>query len=406
MFWKPDSPLERFPGRVSRTDGNIELRTSPQYEELDQDDVREIFENFGTPLTDPSVAALHGVIDGKPCTFLGLHPVMPEGSIDLGRMQAISFKHYRVSFCVLGLEVESNSADCITSARFSYTALKYWHRAQIDLATSEDEIVIRLNRKAPPLIQEISSKGFSFTFDISPELRVVYGELKQRNEAVVEIRPSIDRSLDWYLDIGYRFRDFFEIILGSSLQVKRIALKQADKVGWCRRKSRGRTETIAQEICIRPKSVDLAVAMVKWSELPEDFRAFERLLRSIQGKHASHQAQFLAVAQAIEAFHRLTVKKDAPLKQRLEDLIGQLDPVFATKLLGDTGVFEAQLRKTRNFFTHAGGSYKGDEITGELELFLFIQKAEALLRFVILLFLGLPADVLTLPIYQQSRRWS
>jgi hypothetical protein len=305
VFWSLESPTTKFPGRLTTVDNSIEFHTSPQYEPLTSEGIRDIFNQvWESPAGDP-ISVLHGTVAGKPCTLLRLHPLISDGFNDFGNMESVVSKRYRVSLCVLGLHVEGYTADVIDSARFSYSALKHWIRARVDFTPTDDEITIRFSRNAPPIVQGRSSE-FSFSFDILPELRFANGQIRHRNEAVVEIRPDFPKSLDWFWIVGYRLQNFFELVVGSRLNVRSIALKSSDEVGWCRRNVSRKTESIAQNICVRIGADQLAVTMNNWLALPDQFRPFESLLQTVRGKHSSRRPEFLSIAQPLESFHRLT----------------------------------------------------------------------------------------------------
>jgi hypothetical protein len=207
--------------------------------------------------------------------------------------------------------------------------------------------------------------------------------------------------------MGYRLQNYFELMVGSSLRVRGIAVERDGETGWCRRRVRGKTEPISQVICVRVNPHQLATSMGNWLGMPKEFRPFESLLLTIRGKSISVRTKFLAIAQALESFHRLTVRRPTKVifKRRIEELIDQLSHDFASKLLGDRVAFEAALRTTRNQLTHPGIPLQDTVLTDDSELFMFNQKSEALLRFLVLRNIGLGEDVLTEPIYQQSRRW-
>jgi ApeA N-terminal domain 1 len=92
-------------------------------------------------------------------------------------------------------------------------------------------------------------------------------------------------------------------------------------------------------------------------------------------------------------------------KNRIEMLIGRIKKEHSEALLGDVTVFNQTLRQTRNFFTHLGTKKGSKVLTGFKELFLFNQKLHALLRFLMLLGIGFPEDLVFEHVLYQSRKW-
>lgn len=333
------------------------------------------------------------------------------GFTDLGRMQSVSYKQYRVSLLILGLHLAGPLEPSINSARFSYSALKNWQKARFDVSFNDESTSIKLNRNDPPLVEGTSvDQQFLFSFDIKPELRIEGGEIRTRNEAVVEIKPQQPKSLEWMFHTGYRLENFFCLVIGSSLRVQSIALKVGTETGWCRRQIRGSTNEVKHQVTVRPTSSQLGHSMALWLALPHDFDSFERLLYTIREQGASVRTRFLSLANALEGFHRLTApattNRRISFTERIQELISRLSVDYAARLLGDPIAFEAALRATRDYFTHPGLPVQPTVLTDDLDMFLFTNKCDALLRFLVLLHVGLDEPVTADPIYQQSRLWS
>jgi hypothetical protein len=158
------------------------------------------------------------------------------------------------------------------------------------------------------------------------------------------------------------------------------------------------------------------------------------------------ETEFLALAQAVESFHRLTDKmtvvdtetfrqslkdlraaisstcKNEALAKRFNDsILHSNEPSFQVRvqrllaslpeekrrqLLGDEVQFEKALRHSRNYFTHPGISKNVSVLTGTRELFLFNQKLHALLRWLLLIRTGLPGDDVFELILRQASQWN
>jgi hypothetical protein len=75
-------------------------------------------------------------------------------------------------------------------------------------------------------------------------------------------------------------------------------------------------------------------------------------------------------------------------------------------IAGDPIVFAEMLKDTRNHFTHPGIKKKESVLTDIRELFLFNHKMRAVLRFLMLVNLGLSEDIVFPAVSYQARKWS
>jgi hypothetical protein len=159
------------------------------------------------------------------------------------------------------------------------------------------------------------------------------------------------------------------------------------------------------------------------------------------------ETEFLALAQALEGFHRAImstsgtdratlrrVRKavqaalqsqdiDPALTQRIcESMMHANDPTLAARLAAlcqslsgatlsqmgiDPATFASNVKDTRNFYTHAGGAKrrsKRPSIKG-IDMFLLNQKMRALLRGVMLLHLGFPEAQIAGVLAREATEW-
>jgi len=410
LFWEADNPETKFPGKVLFSGKHIHFTTSPVYASIATEHLPELFGRIGQMSPLSALPVLLGQLGGSPCTLIDLHPTNDGGFTDLSRMQSVSYKQYRVSLCVLGIHLAGPLEPSVNSARFSYSALKHWQKALFDVAFDDESTTIKFNRNTPPFVEGTSiDKQFVFSFDIKPELQIISGEIRTRNEAVFEIKPHLPKSLDWMLNIGYRIENFFCLVVGSSLRVQSIALKIRTEIGWCRRQIHGTTAEVRHQVTIRLTSAQLAHSIALWLDLPEDFRPLEKLLYAIRNEKVSERTRFLTIANGLEGLHRLTnpdPKQEFTFSQRIHDLLSRLSPDFGARLVGNLKQFVDNLATTRNNLTHPGIQIKPTVITDDGDLFMFTQKCNALLRFLVLQHVGMEESITAEPIYQQSRTWT
>ena len=191
----------------------------------------------------------------------------------------------------------------------------------------------------------------------------------------------------------------------------------------------------------------LAHAIAIWSCLPSKFDSVENLaLEVLRKSKLFMETEFLALAQALEGFHRATTNTSAAdrptlrkvrkairaaldaqgiapeLKEKICNSMAHAgEPELAQRLaalcqlitaptLERMGIvpetFISKVKDTRNFYTHAGGSVRSNKkpVEGK-ELFLLNQKMRAVLRCVMLLFLGLPEKQIADVIVRDATKW-
>jgi hypothetical protein len=96
---------------------------------------------------------------------------------------------------------------------------------------------------------------------------------------------------------------------------------------------------------------------------------------------------------------------DFTFRKRVNLLLHRISEQHRKDLVGDAEIFDMTLRQTRNYFTHLGTKKKGHVLTGTSELFLFNQKVHAVLRILMLIYVGLPENQVFEPVLRQASKW-
>ena len=249
----------------------------------------------------------------------------------------------------------------------------------------------------------------------------------------------------------HRLENFLSLCLGTSVRAKTMRLigkSEETESGWLVRLRGGKVEKPSVAIWLRCDSSQLSNAVASWFSMSEEFTPLENLIYgTIRHSSLIVETEFLALAQAIESFHRLTDKStvvvpelfaqvqkdlsgfisgqtwgnspiaercleainftnDPTFKSRIQRLLAGIDAERLKKLIGDPLVFEQTLRQTRNYFTHPGTRKKGTVLTDGKELFLFNQRLHVLLRLLMLKTIGFAEDAIFDQMFQQSRRYA
>jgi len=444
-FWKPEEPDSKFTGRLARNKQVIELTTSPTFKALTVDDLPSLFER-----ERQTIEVLHGTTEHGPCTLFWLQSLSPGGRTDLQTLEVIEFRTFRVSLCIFGLHISSATAPILQSACFGYSSLQEWIPRRPEREQTGDHITLTHSLALPAAFDVCSTaERIRIELDVVPRMQHhASGEYQVRNEPQLTVEPAEPRSVEWFLDIAYRFENFFSVLLGTSVCVLSIAAKHEGEVGWFVRRIRNKMQKPDPTIWVRCDGSQLAEAALRWLSTPEEFRSFENLVYgTIRNSSLYVETEFLSLAQALESFHRLTdpvtivtpesfdgilrsVKEaihnicraeseiaskldecvqhanDVSFQQRIKGLFSRLNGDNLRRLLGSPEEFEQTLRQTRNYFTHAGIRKQTKVLIDAGKLFLFNQKLHALLRLLVLVHLGFPESIVFEPIFQQSRKWA
>jgi hypothetical protein len=443
VFWKPERPDEKFTGRLVRRGREIELISAPIMKNTsDPSDFVHVLGSGGE-----WVHALHGFAP-EPCTLLGLQSFGPGGITNFEWDYSLEYSNFKVSACIFGVHTGDELQASLTSARLAFSGLKNWFPFRPSVEDNDEAFRLIYQKNLPPLIDVQSTRIKSrIVFDVLPRVdHEQSGEYKSTHECCVTIEPEGPRSLSWFLELGYRFENFFSLLLGTSVGLLSIAVKVDGRTGWFVRRPRSRIRKIDSTIWIRCDNAQLAAAILRWLETLETFRPFEALAYgTVRNSKLFVDTEFLSLAQAIESFHRVTdsaVMTDRPqfkkilaslqeniltlcgdsdiatrllesiqhanepnFKERIKRLFSRISEQNLRRLLGDPGEFEQTLRQTRNFFTHPGIKKQSKVLTDPKDIFLFNQKLHALLRLLVLIHLGFPERSAIEATIEQSLRW-
>jgi hypothetical protein len=439
-FWSPNDPANTFTGRLARTKDGIRFTSSPV--------LKEVGRRFASVGEQETFNFLHGFTTEGACTVYYLQSPLPLGLTDLQSGQSLTFREYRVGLCAFGLHLPDFDTPFIGSVTFSYTGLHEWITLHPRISRTDREIVLTHGTDLPPIF-DLSSRAIEsrIKLEIIPHLEHrAGGEYDSRHESQLLVEPAEPRSLDWYLRVGYRFEHVFSLLLGTSVVLKSVAINHEEKTGWLVRKTSHKAEKPDPAVWVRCDRLQLIQAVLSWLDAPAEFRSLESLIYgTIRQSSLFVETEFLSLAQAIESFHRLTDRStvadsdffrrvldelqpaiarfcennelanrlndsiqhanEPSFKVRIQRLLARLPQDNRKNLVGDEIEFEKTLRHTRNHFTHPGIEKKSKVLTSPKDIFLLNQKLHALLRLLILMHIGLPADQVFKPVFQQAIKW-
>lgn len=445
VFWDAKNPDQRFSATLTCDGRYIELVSAA---ELVTPDVR-LLNNWLNGVLEEAPDVIHGFTTQGDCTLLGVQAFNDPSHADLQTNRALSIRQFRVSVCVFGICLDDDHTATIKGACFTYSGLAEWLPSPGSVSFKEDSIEVSYPKKLQTVAEVSFEDRIRLRLEVAPGFQMRRGPIRHvaRSQPRLVVEPTEPKSLEWFVDMAVRFENFFSLCLGTSvcLQTLSFATMEEQKA-WLVLPRRVKAQKTDIEAWVRTDSITLGTAISRWLCSKSEFRQLEDLVYGTM-RHSSMfvETEFLTLAQAIEAYHRLTDSskvvdsaefrhilkvictaiasecKDSPLQQRFLDgirhandlpfkdrvnsLLSRLSRENAERLFGDLTEFERKLRQTRNYLTHPGIRKNSSVITRGKELFLFNQKLHAFLRLLLLLGIGFPEDKVFETVYHQAQKW-
>lgn len=401
VFWPPDHPERKFSGTLSRRRHRLELATS-----ISLDELSAFVELHSIP---ERIDVLHGFTPLGRCTLLGLFSPRAESSINFAEEYSLSSRTYRVTHCVVGAHLPGVSAPSLKSASMQYSGLAHWIALHPGVRLDGKKLVFDLLKDHAQLLDvRLDGLSASICLDASTgfEHEPSYGT-RLRRKLALTITSELERPLDWFLTLARRLERFWSVILGATVTLRVCSLAVADSTAWLLSGPQRRAETPNPSVWVNPGPRELGAAMQKWIAKSGSLEPIESLVyRTIPDSSLFVETEFLVLAQALEGFHRVSAGGKRSFGQRICELLSSLEASRRARLLGEGTEFRRQLVATRDHLTHLGTPVRSDAVTSGRDLFLFNQKLQALLRLLLLKFLGFSEEAVFDAVWNQSQRWS
>lgn len=448
-FWTPEQPDDVTTGELRSTAGRVSFLASPKFVRLDQDGLRDAFLASGKTESPKEVGTLVGKTKEGNCTLFYISHVEDRGVLDFPSSSSLSAHTWRVGVAVMGLHIESPTAETIDGASFYFSKIHRWLPVSWGMATSDGEMVYTAPHQA---LEIFRFSSLALEAEIICEVFTL-GSSKPRKKTVLSSKPRIrvipnrPRSVQWFLDLGPRLENFFTLQLGSSVSLRALALYQSEKEGFAIARRRTKGEKVDFQNFVTISGNVTAIALARWLATPPEDLPLERtLLGMVRVSNLFVETEFLSLAQSLEAFGRLHFRtelmpksdfktglhqirlyietifgsnvlsqrcceaiafvNEGSFKQNLENIYALLSLNLANSLLGERDVFTQRVIQTRNFYTHLGSRAGKAVVKNPKQLFLLNQRLHALLRCVMLLKLGVPESATFTAIKHQAEKWS
>ncbi|MGA2905389.1 MAG: HEPN domain-containing protein [Candidatus Korobacteraceae bacterium] len=449
-FWQPDSPQDIITGTLESDRRYLTLTTAPVYRpELSTEDILNAFNAFNFSKNE-ILDVVHGFTSDGMCTLCHLIDQKHLGITDMSSRREVAAIRYRLSVCVMGMQLRSMEDRCLDSARYSFSSWNQWLPQYVGETWEKEFVVLKVPLEHRDLVAvELDSKPIKVKLKLGSELKSSGkgGGRVSRSVPFVEVENNEKESLSWYLDVGNRLENLFSLLTGTSLTMQTMFLYRGEESAHVNLKRRDRPGTFDFLDCVHCNPDQIGTAVKIWLGEDERFHPVEGLALGVLRKGKLFvETEFLSLAQALEGFHRATTTTTSPnkaqlrqvrkkisaliqaeeidnalkvricesvsyaneptLASRLADLCRRLTPTALSKMKLDPETFIRDVVDGRNFYTHAGGKLRRNRpVPKPKELFLLNQKMRALLRGVMLLRLQVPEELLFEPLRRQATRW-
>jgi hypothetical protein len=441
-FWSPETPDTIMKGTLVSDEREIDFITAPEYESIGPD-------MFAMP-DSTMIPALHGFTQGGLFTLCQLVEQRGPRSTNFTVGRTIKAKSFKVLSCLGGMHINGIDDKCLTSARYTFEGLSAWFPQAFDEKWDTDQIVVTIPME-PRQIQGFCLLDSRIHISIKVGSELTSGNdgpsRLSRSIASIEAQSPNPESLAWYRRIGGRLENLFSLLTGGSVAMHTLLVYRGDERGHLIAKRTGSVRHFDRLQCVMCSPNQLGQAIVTWLCLPSKFESVESLALEVLRKSKLFiETEFLALAQALEGFHRATTNTSAAdrltlrnvrnairltldaqaikpeLKEKIcNSMMHAGDPTLATRLtalcqsinaptLAKMGIvpetFIPNVVVTRNFYTHAGSDVKSKKkpVKGK-ELFLLNQRMRALLRGAMLLHLDLPENQITEVLAREATKW-
>jgi hypothetical protein len=443
-FWSPQTPDTIMKGTLISDEREINFITAPEYE-------RPISTGRGLFAMPDStmIPALHGFTQDGVFTLCQLAEQIGPGSTNFAVGQAIKARSFRVLSCLGGMHINGIDDNCLTSARYTFEGLSAWFPQAFDEKWDTDQITVTIPMEPRRILDFcLVDSRVQISVKVVSELTSGKDDLSRlsRSIASIEVQSPNPASLAWYRGIGGRLENLFSLLTGGSVAMDTLFVYRGDESGHLITKRTRSVRHFDRLHCVLCSPNQLAQALVTWICQPSKFESVESLALEILRKSKLFiETEFLALAQALEGFHRATTNTSAAdrlslrkarkaIRQTLDaqaiepDLKEKIcnsimhagDPTLATRLtalcrsisattLAQMGIvpetFISNIVVTRNFYTHAGSSVRSKKPVKGKEMFLLNQRMRTVLRGVMLLHLGLPEGQIAEVLARDATKW-
>lgn len=439
LWWLPGKDDDKIPGNLE-WDPN-----GPSTLELDG--------SLSSPIQNPTQIfrpdlVFGECITGEKCTLI--LPIETNTSLNSPGWSASKF---RINEITVGPDFIDAGEETFESAEFTMTDLSGWlnRRPFVNPEISSDISTSKIQYNFPEIerfdIPSLQAK-IAFSARIDGSYQLLSRSIQHTD--MIRIEPKKPKDKQWYLDISYKLRILFTMLVGRPVMFKSfklcISAEQTDDKDpkWIREyvqfcfKQAGtfpKDEWSIHQIPFHYKVIqsELQSILTKWFEKTDELKTVYTLFFSLNVDHRTPtEFQFLAVMQSLEAYHRTkcdgeylsredyeSIKKtlidaiphqiekshrqslksriaygyEYSLRKRLHELLESIPDNIRKEITHADRKFESKVIDTRNFLTHRDHKSKGVAVEMK-EMFELTMDLLMMIHYFLLKEVGLSDEIL------------
>lgn len=311
-WWLPDVPDRKIPGLLEfDPDGNTKLVLDGTF----RDTPRWSFEDLPAPVI------LGETINGKMCTLVDVHqsshhPRAPGPTTS-------SFFYHKL---FLGREFVNPKDTLFESAKIELLDLPGWLNRNPfkDNFKSNDTPQHSTKYIMPSKISiPISNLQASIQFESTFNSRFEYHRRLLHHNEAVRIKPKKKQSLEWFIDVIYKFRTLLSLLVGKPVNITSISLctKKRKLANSGNRFNREYLDLCLKQVCasrnkaLLPQQIPFTYPFIR-PNIRKIFKTWFEKADELSTTYSLHfgvtvnngipvDFRFLTLIQALEAYHRV-----------------------------------------------------------------------------------------------------
>lgn len=322
FFFTPQSPEKRYPGTLTISDGGrIELEITTD-------------EPAFTSYSEMMIGRLIGQVEGgyvtlEDCEYRTMN-------LSFTGMTGKSLITARLAFVGAGL----TESPTFTSLRFSVDGLSEWlgrSAFKIEIDQSFEDYTVTMKRPEP--VQCTLPDGTALEINIEVKLpgAIKYPTLELYQQAFLQITPIEPQTFEYYQKLSHRITRFFSFVIGRPVAIHSLKAKindpaTSDPHNWLELYFKSLNNSTKQSISSRDMLLQFSSIELRFEDLLSTWlNEYENLMPalhhyfSVQDESLVYlDTKFIAMAQALEAFHRRTYDSRRLPKEEYRDKVAAI----------------------------------------------------------------------------------
>jgi hypothetical protein len=303
-FWKFGQQNETFTGTLRSLKGRARLLAAPSYSaNMDSDGIRAAMQMLGGQRELTRIPSICGFMTGSSCTLLDSLILNNGGNLDFPTGQRLSAVSYAPAKVVMGLHVESLETPSIEQGAFYFTKV---HQILPTPWKSEITVESLSHSASRDAVQVLGFTNADIDAEVICEVFADDGSKVKKKASIkaiprVRIIPRTPKSIEWFTRLAFRTENFFTLLMGTSVGIKRIQFIQGGDSGWVVQQMKRRNEKVDRQLWVRCTSEELSDAFSRWLSVPLDKQPVELVALGMMRKsNVFAETEFLSYAMTVQ----------------------------------------------------------------------------------------------------------